>query len=260
MLIVTADDIGRTREATDNSLHCYRLGLITSSSAMVFMSDSERAAESALSAGLESGLHLNLDLPFDTQSLPPRLRHHHQQVVRYLGKWKWTQIIYNPSLRESFRYVFQAQYDEYRRLFGEEPLKIDGHHHMHLSMNMIADRVIPPGIRVRRNFTFGRGEKDLINRFYRKLLDHWLARRYICTDAFFSIEPLQDRSRLKKNIALANSRHVEIMTHPGVQEQYEFLLGPEYRTLIQDIPMGTHRMLSPIPRQEHSLDATTGRR
>jgi predicted glycoside hydrolase/deacetylase ChbG (UPF0249 family) len=45
MLIVNADDWGRNRDATDRSLECHRNGRITTVSAMVFMEDSERAAD-----------------------------------------------------------------------------------------------------------------------------------------------------------------------------------------------------------------------
>jgi predicted glycoside hydrolase/deacetylase ChbG (UPF0249 family) len=155
MLIINADDLGRTSETTDNIISCFRRGRITSASAMVFMSDSERAAAAAAVAGLESGLHLNLDLPFDGPGVPPRLQERHGCVVAYLRGGRWKQLTYNPLLKNAFRYVYQAQYDEYGRLFGREPAKIDGHDHMHLCMNMLADRIIPLGKRVRRNLTFG---------------------------------------------------------------------------------------------------------
>src|SRR5512136_23840 len=132
MLIVNADDLGRTAETTDRILACFARGRITSASAMVFMADSERAAGAAAAAGLETGLHLNLDLPFDWPAVPPPLRDHHGRVVSYLRRAVWSQLVYNPALRRSFRYAFDAQLDEYRRLFGREPAKVDGHDHMHL--------------------------------------------------------------------------------------------------------------------------------
>ena len=243
MLIVNADDLGRTREATDNIVTCFRRGRITSSSAMVFMSDSERAAGSAGAVGLESGLHLNLDLPFDGPGLPPRLRDHHGRIVAYLRRGKWNQLLYNPALKKGFRYVFEAQYDEYCRLFGREPVQIDGHDHMHLCMNMVADCIIPRGKRVRRNLTFSRGQRNFVNRLYRQLVDAWLVRRYICSDAFFAIDPVGNLPRQEKIVRLALSRNVELMVHPGLREEYEHLLSPAYEALIQGVPMGTYRML-----------------
>jgi YdjC-like protein len=49
MLIINADDWGRSRAETDNALTCHDEGRITSASAMVYMEDSERAAELAKS-------------------------------------------------------------------------------------------------------------------------------------------------------------------------------------------------------------------
>lgn len=246
MLIINADDLGRTREATDNTLQCYQMGLVTSASVMVFMSDSERAAEMAVSAGMETGLHLNLDIPFDLSDIPLRLKQQHRQVVRYLRLSKWAQVVYNPSLRNSFRYAFDAQIEEYRRLFREDPTHIDGHHHMHLCLNMVLGRLIPPGMRVRRNFTFASGEKDPVNRFYRKLMDRWLLRRYICSDSFFSIEPIEDLPRLRAIVRLGRQENVELMTHPGKGDEYSFLQTPQFHGLINEAPRGTHRMLQAI--------------
>ena len=243
MLIVNADDLGRTAEATDNIITCFRRGRITSASAMVFMSDSERAAGSAAAVRLESGLHLNLDLPFDGPDVPTPLRDHHGRIVAYLRRGKWRQLLYNPSLTKAFRYVFQAQYDEYCRLFGKEPIQIDGHDHMHLCMNMVVDRVIPRGLRVRRNLTFARGQRNFVNRLYRKLVDAWLVRRYICSDAFFAIDPVENLPRQEGIIQRAHSCNVELMVHPGLREEYEHLLSPAFEALIRGVPMGTYRTL-----------------
>jgi hypothetical protein len=53
MLIVNADDLGRSKAETNAAMACYAKGRITSTSAMVFMTDSERASEVASGAGLD---------------------------------------------------------------------------------------------------------------------------------------------------------------------------------------------------------------
>ena len=68
MLIVNADDWGGWKSATDAALACYKAGRINSVSAMVFMEDSERAAELAQADGLDVGLHLNFTTPFETRN------------------------------------------------------------------------------------------------------------------------------------------------------------------------------------------------
>lgn len=243
MLIINADDLGRDREATDAALACHRHGTITSASAMVFMADSRRAAEQAAQGGLDTGLHLNLTLPLDGPEVPPRVRESQLAVARYLGRGKWPQVVYNPFLRTRLIDSFGAQVEEYRRLFGQEPAQIDGHSHMHLCMNMIIDRIIPPGLRIRRTFTFRRGEKSPWNRLYRRWLDHRVLRRYRTTDAFFSIEPVSDGGRVARIVRSAFSSHVELMVHPADAGQRAYLMSPEFLDLVRDVPKGSFRDL-----------------
>ena len=61
MIIINADDWGRSCLETDAALSCYAKGTITSMSAMVFMQDSQRAAALAKEVRLPVGLHLNLN-------------------------------------------------------------------------------------------------------------------------------------------------------------------------------------------------------
>jgi predicted glycoside hydrolase/deacetylase ChbG (UPF0249 family) len=53
MRIVNADDLGRPKGETDAAMVCYAKGRITSTSAIAFMTDSERASEAVLDAGIE---------------------------------------------------------------------------------------------------------------------------------------------------------------------------------------------------------------
>jgi predicted glycoside hydrolase/deacetylase ChbG (UPF0249 family) len=231
MLIINADDLGLDEETTDRILICYNRKRIHAASAMTFMSDSERAADLAQENQLPVGLHLNLDQELTGQTVQAKLRDHHRTVSVYLNARKWNQVLYNPFLRNSFDYVFQAQWDEFCRLFGAAPQRLDGHHHVHLCMNMLASGKIPKGIRIRRNFTFYPGEKDPFNRLYRYLLDRWLSSRFICTDSFFAIDPI-DRGKLQKLVLLSKTSDVEILFHPGVADQYSFLLSSEWADLI----------------------------
>jgi predicted glycoside hydrolase/deacetylase ChbG (UPF0249 family) len=233
MLTVNADDLGRSEKATDSILTCYRRKRIHTASAMVFMRDSQRSAQVAAEAGLGVGLHLNLIEEFTGESADPRLRDHHGRVVAYLRGRRLNQVVYNPFLRRSFEYVFKAQWDEFCRLYGREPRRLDGHHHMHLCMNMVASLHIPHGVRVRRSFTFGPGEKGIINRGYRRLIDTRLKARYGCSDCFFSIVPMETQ-RLRRLIGMAREADVELMVHPEIENEREFLLGERWRSLLQE--------------------------
>ena len=56
MLIINADDWGRTCDTTDRTIECFRSNGVSSVSAMVFMEDSERAAMIAQEHAIETGL------------------------------------------------------------------------------------------------------------------------------------------------------------------------------------------------------------
>jgi predicted glycoside hydrolase/deacetylase ChbG (UPF0249 family) len=230
MLLVNADDFGWKGEVTDRVLECYRQLRIHSASAMTFMGDSERAAELALEYTLPVGLHLNFTQEFTGVKVPLTLRDRHQRIASYLKIWKGNQFLFNPCLWKDFDYEFKSQWNEFCRLYGREPDRIDGHHHMHLCMNMLASARVPKGIKVRRNFTFRPGEKDAINRLYRFLVDSWLDSRFVCTDFLSSIRPIE-LERLRRLVLLSKSADVELMVHPGVDEEYAYLLSPQWGRL-----------------------------
>ncbi len=241
MLIVNADDWGRSLAETDAALQCHAQGRIDSVSAMVFMEDSERAAGLAQENGVDVGLHLNFSQPFTGDTVSPPLRKYHRSIVAFLKANKYAQLFYNPFLREQFAYSCQAQLEEFARLFGTSPTHIDGHHHMHLCANVLLGRLIPAGMIVRRNFSFFPGEKSLLNRTYRGGVDWWLARRYRLTDYFFDLTQCMQKNKLNRVAALARSEDVELMTHPVSLGERAYLMSDEFSGLLQNLPRGSYR-------------------
>jgi predicted glycoside hydrolase/deacetylase ChbG (UPF0249 family) len=240
MLIVNADDLGRSREETDAALSCHVLGRITSASAMVFMADSGRAADLARSTDLDIGLHLNLDESFTGQSVPSQLRRQHESIARFLNQGRYALLLYNPLLCKKFRDVYDAQETEFIRLYGKPPSHVDGHRHMHLCTNMLVDRIIPAGRRVRRSFTFHRGEKGFINRAYRGLVDRWLRQRYSLTDYFFSLQECLKANSLCRVAELSRTAKVELMAHPKNDFEWSYLISDDCNELLGSIQKGTY--------------------
>jgi predicted glycoside hydrolase/deacetylase ChbG (UPF0249 family) len=235
MLIVNADDWGRSAGETDRALSCVRNGRVTSVTAMVFMQDSHRAAAIAKDASLDVGLHLNLTQPFTGEVADARLIEVHRRIVRFLRASKYALLFYNPLLRDAFRFAYRAQATEFERLYGRPPSHIDGHQHMHLCSNMLIGEIIPPGTKVRRSFTFFPGEKDFINRFYRRWVDRKLARRHHLTDYFFALSQNLAPQKLARVARLASGASVELMTHPVVPAEYELLLGDAFENLLGNV-------------------------
>jgi predicted glycoside hydrolase/deacetylase ChbG (UPF0249 family) len=225
MIIINADDWGRSRMETDAALQCFQLGTITRVSAMVFMEDSERAADIAKSCGVDVGLHVNLTEAFVTGAPSSAVADAHSRVVRFLKSSKYAQLLYHPLLREPFHDTYQAQADEFLRLYGKTPSHIDGHQHMHLCANMLADVIIPVGQRVRRNFSFKSAEKRWLNRTFRRASDWWLSRNYVLTDYFFALSHHLSSAALDRIISLSRTSSVELMTHPVRHDEQTFLIG-----------------------------------
>ena len=240
MLIVNADDWGRSVAETDAALGCHRRGTLGSVSAMVHMRDSERAASLARAEGLDVGLHLNFTQPYDPPDRSPHLEPTQRRLMRFLRTNKFALLVYHPRLRDAFREAYDAQIVEFHRLYGQPPSHIDGHHHMHLATNMLLDEVIPRGQRVRRSFSFWAGEKSLLNRLYRRWVDAHLARRYCITDYFFALSHCRDEPGATRVFALAGTTTVEVMAHPGDDVDFQYLVSEEFQLKCQTIRTGAH--------------------
>ncbi len=237
LLIVNADDWGRSAENTDRTFECVRRGTISSVSAMVYMEDSERAAAIARESGADAGLHLNFTTPFSARRCPAQLVERQQDLARYLLRHRFAQAVFHPGLIRSFEYVVAAHLDEFRRLYGKDPSRLDGHRHMHLCANVLLGGLLPRGTVVRRNFSFQPGEKSFGNRLYRRTVDSMLARNHRLVDFFFSLLPLEPPGRLQRIFSLARQFVVEVGAHPGNPKEYQFLTGGEFSRGIEDLPI-----------------------
>jgi len=243
MLIITADDYGKTKVATDSILECFSKKRVTAASVMVFMEDSERAASVAADITLELGLHLNFTEPFAGSNAAPNLRYHQVKTISYLSKNKITQCLYNPFLSESFKILFQAQVEEFERLYGKPPCFYNGHHHMHLCSNILFDNIIPKGSCVRNTFSFGTREKNPLNLLYRHFLKTLVSRKFVSTDSFFSIQPLHNVDRLLSIVSLSRKGNVELEVHPEDPQELNFILSDQFQKIIADSHLGCFAMI-----------------
>lgn len=228
MLIVNADDYGRSQAETDAALACFRAARVTSVSAMVFMADSERAAALAKEDGVDAGLHLNFSEPYNGRVPDSRIIETQQRLVRFQTRGKYSVLFYHPGLRTEFREVYCHQFEEFVRLFGRPPSHIDGHQHRHLSANMLVDSIITTGQKVRRSFYFGPGEKSWLNRVYRWLVDRRLSQRYLIADYLFNLAECLAPQKLRRIGQLAADSTVELETHPCKARERDFLMGLLY--------------------------------
>jgi predicted glycoside hydrolase/deacetylase ChbG (UPF0249 family) len=232
---------------------CFAANRINAASGMVFMKDSERAATLATASGLDVGLHINFTEVFTGPYVSPSLRRNHERLRRFLCANKYALVIYNPFLRKAFREVFAAQVGEFARLYGRTPARFDGHQHMHLCSNMLLDRLIPAGARVRRNFSFTAGEKSFVNRRYRSFVDSRLRERHRLGDFFFGLSQHRTIPQLRRLAALAQSCDVELLVHPHVNVEFEMLLSDEFAKVISAAHQEMFVALRPGLRPERPL-------
>lgn len=210
------------------------------------MEDSQRAAELANENGIDVGLHINLTQKPTQENKSSQFCEYHERINAFLLNNKYNFLFYNPILRKQFKYVFQVQYEEFVRIYEKAPSHIDGHHHMHLCTNMLLQNIIPKGLKVRRNFSFKRGEKGVLNRTYRACIDKILAKRFIMTDYLFSLSQCLKNDRLSRVFELSKISNVELQTHPEFAEEFEFLMGNIYNQTISGLPKGSFAQLRQI--------------
>jgi chitin disaccharide deacetylase len=239
VLIINADDWGRNCETTERILDCVSSKTVSSVSAMVYMEDSERAANMACERNIDAGLHLNLSQQFTVPGSATRVADHQQRICRYLRQHRWAKAIFQPWLANSFEYVVKAQFEEFLRIYGREPERVDGHHHMHLCANVLMGKLLPAGVIVRRNFSFRPGEKSWGNRFYRQMIDNRLARRHLMTDFFYSLPPLDSTARLQFIFEKSRQFAVELETHPINPVEYKFLAEGEIFKRFGEVPIAS---------------------
>jgi hypothetical protein len=238
-LIINADDWGRDAMTTNAIRECVERGAVSSASAMVFMEDSVRAAAIAREQQLDVGLHLNLTTPFSSPRVSAALLERQRGLCHYLRRRRLNQVVFHPGLARSFEYVVAAQLDEFTSTYGVAPTRIDGHHHMHLCANVLLQKLLPAGVLVRRNFSFGRGEKSILNRLYRHCIDTSLQRRHRLVDFLFPLAPVDQSDRLRNIFNLSRERIVEVETHPVNHPEQKFLLRGELFRLLGDVPVAT---------------------
>ena len=243
MLIINADDWGRSIPETDAALECVAAGRVTSVTAMVFMADSERAARLALEAGVPVGLHLNLCEKFSGDAVPKDVAATQARVLGFLNSSKYASLVYHPGLRHAFAQAYRDQLKEFERLYGKAPTHVDGHRHKHLSTNVLIDSVIPNGQKIRRGFFFWPHEKSFLNRSYRKLVDWCVMKRYRTTDYFFALSQCLEAPRLEKVLSLAKSSCVEMMCHPAKGTERGLLLGDDFGRALATLTLGSYQQV-----------------
>jgi predicted glycoside hydrolase/deacetylase ChbG (UPF0249 family) len=241
LLIINADDWGYDLSTTEAIDECFRAGSITSTSAMVHMSDSARAATLAASTERPVGLHLNLTETFTDPGCPAEVRARQQRLVRHFAGPRWRMWGLNLRLFTQIEQSIADQLDAFRNLYGREPTHIDGHEHVHQSLAAMFARSMPSGTSMRPSFTFLPGEKSTFNRLARMFVNRLMRVRFRSPRYLFDLcelHPALGGAGLERKLDLSNAAAVEVMTHPAEAAERAILMDESWVSLLRGRPLG----------------------
>lgn len=240
LLIVNADDFGLDTANTDTILDCFRSGAISSTTALVWMRDSDRAAELAQSERIPTGLHLNLIEPYSSPDVPERVAATQRRVVERLRAGGVGPQLYHPGWSEDFGRCIDDQLSRFGELYGRAPTHLDGHRHMHLAMNALLSRALGPVKRCRRPVNRTPRESAPHKRLARSALSVLVRLRFTTTDACFSVRalhPVLGGAGLDDELGRAHRSSTELYAHPGYGDELALLRSDEWLARL-----GAHRL------------------
>lgn len=128
LLIVNADDFGRSAGIDDGILRGHRQGIVTSTTFMTNAPSTSHAASLARATPtLDLGVHLVLTYARPLSD-PTRI----PSLVREDGSfWRPSELLARPIDRDEALVEYRAQYASARELAGREPTHVDTHHWVH---------------------------------------------------------------------------------------------------------------------------------
>jgi predicted glycoside hydrolase/deacetylase ChbG (UPF0249 family) len=243
-LIVNADDLGWNREATDRTIEAFRAGRITSSTAMVYMEDSDRAAALAKEVELPVGLHLNLTDPYTAGDLPDDLRQRHSGVCEHFSGrgFRLRSWLFDPRIQAEVEAAVADQLRRFEDLYGRPPTHVDGHNHVHSCPNVALASPLRAVDKMRNALWSWPGTRSSMGlvRAVRRAATY---RRKLTTRYFFDVwELFRDRDEvpMAERLAPALETSVEVMAHPGFEHEWEALTSAPWGELLDRFPRGSY--------------------
>lgn len=246
-MIVNADDWGGFRAGTDAIEACFGMGAISSSTAMVHMSDSRRAAELARERGRPIGLHLNLTQPFDASDVPTAARERQLRLCEHFAPLLRRRWLLSPlaSVHALVADAIRDQLEQFRLLYGCEPTHLDSHHHVHVCPDVFLSAAMQRGTRVRQTLSplpGAHGPSVLPRRLKHRLL----ARRFSTTQLFWGVREVSGAQRdapIADAVRLARDQAVELMVHPSFERELAVLRSASWHDAIAGAPLGSYAQL-----------------
>lgn len=249
LLVVNADDWGGSEATTEAILGTFEAGRITSTSGMVYMPDSERAAELAARVGLPVGLHLNLTEPFADPATPVEVRERQRRVAARLGgasrdghpgtarlrKW-----LYDPAIKADVDKAIADQLERFEALYGGAPTHFDGHNYVDLCPNVFLSRSLPAGAAMRNSLDRYPLERSAMGAV-RALRQRLRSRRLRSTRYLLHIAQLRldEAETPDPRLRLARDAPVEVMGHPDDEAELAAFMSPAWERVMGEYRLGS---------------------
>jgi chitin disaccharide deacetylase len=246
LLIVNADDLGLDRCNTDAILECFHLGAISSATALVWMKDSDRAAEIARREHLPVGLHLNLIEPFSATDVPEAVAATQRRVAERLRQTGIGTQLYHPGWSADFERCISDQLARFHELYGRPPTHVDGHRHMHLVPNALLARALGSVRRCRPPVNRTPYESPSYKRAARAAWRRLVRLRFLTTDWCFSVRSLHPElggAGVEERLDRATTGSVELFVHPGYTDELPLLRSADWRERLGRYRRGTYAEL-----------------
>lgn len=252
LLIINADDWGGFRQGTDAIEQCFRAGAISSTTAMVYMADSRRAADLARENQRPTGLHLNFTQPFDAADVPSAARERQRRLCSHfanLGLRRWW---YSPDPRVHTLVAdgLRDQIDQYVECYGAQPTHLDSHHHVHVCLDVLFSGSFKHR-RVRQTMSPSLSDRGVVrdtpSSVLRRAKHQLLARRFVTTDFFWRAGEPGDgfgAVPIAQAVAVAQEYTVELMVHPSFEDDLKLLCSAGWLEALREAPLGSYAMLS----------------
>ena len=104
--------------------------------------------------------------------------------------------------------------------------------------------LIPADMKIRRNFLFLARRKELVEpSLPSSSVDRRLARRYCLADYFFDLIQCIEGKKLDRVAALAKSSDVELMTHPIVNKEEDYLMSDGFGVMLERLNIGGYALV-----------------
>ena len=122
------------------------------------------------------------------------------------------------------------------------PREVDGHQHVHTCLNVLFARSLGNVEAMRATFNLPPDDASAAKRAVRRLINGVMRLRFESTQRFTylrkenSCRSFQDLAHI---LARANAESVELMTHPGIEDECNLLLSNQWAQQIAGARLGT---------------------